>query len=351
MAAIPPDQQPPAYPLLTAEDLRGMPASLYRVKNVLPREGIAVVYGASGSGKSFLTMDLAAALSGLEEWHGHRVAPCDVLYVCQEGHNGLPQRVQAYCARHGADACHRVRYITASFSLLNAGNISMLVESIESAGIYGGVVIIDTLSAASPGADENSSVDMGRILAAAARIREECRCLVILVHHSGKDVARGMRGHSMLFAAADAVIKVTRDENRRTWELEKSKDGLDGKSHPFRLAVVETGTDEDGDPVTSCVVEPEERAADVVKRIKIPRGGNQRIVYEVAGELLRASRELGKGGAPAHHPCVQLTELVEACKGRITVEEYRVPERARLAVTGLINGGCLKLQEGWLWVP
>ncbi|WP_072293309.1 AAA family ATPase [Nitrosovibrio sp. Nv17] len=350
MAAIPPDRRPPAYPLLTAEDLRGMPATQYRVKNVLPREGIAVVYGASGSGKSFLTMDLAAALSGLEEWHGHRVASCDVLYVCQEGHNGLPQRVQAYCAYHGADACHRVRYITASFSLLNAGNIAMLVESIESAGIYGGVVIIDTLSAASPGADENSSVDMGRILAAAARIREECRCLVILVHHSGKDVARGMRGHSMLFAAADAVIKVTRDENRRTWELEKSKDGLDGKSHPFRLAVVEIGIDEDGDPVTSCVVEPEERAADVVKRTKIPRGGNQKIVYEVAGELLRDSREHGKGGAPAERPCIQFDALIESCIGRLPVDPKRTQERGQEAIIGLVNRGALKLRDGWIWV-
>jgi hypothetical protein len=226
-----------------------------------------------------------------------------------------------------------------------------LIDTVKDAGIRSGVIMIDTLSAASPGADENSSVDMGRILEALKRIRDECEGLVILVHHSGKDSSKGLRGHSSLLAALDAVIEVRREDDRRSWRLVKSKDGVDGEEYPFRLSVMELGTDEDGDSITSCVVIPEERADDAVKRVKLPKGGNQKTVYDVAGELLRKSIHFGKGGAPAERPCIRLDDLIAACRGRLAVEEDRIPERVRLAVTGLINNGCIIFREDWLRDP
>lgn len=342
--------QPRRYGLLTVADLSGMPHSKYRVKNVLPREGVAVKYGPPGSGKSFLVLDLAFAISDGAEWCGYRVEQCDVLYVCLEGQAGLPQRIQAYREYHGLESGQRIRFITAQFSLLYRDDVDALVSTVKDAGIRDGVVIIDTLSAASVGADENSSVDMGRILDAVKRIGEECGGLVILVHHSGKDATRGLRGHSSLLAASDAVIEVRREDDRRSWRLAKSKDGIDGKEHAFRLSSVELGTDDDGDPITSCIIKPEERT-DSVRRVKLPKGGNQKVVYDVAGELLRASKDSGKGGAPYGRPCVCVDELIEACRGRLAVENDRVPERVRIAVTGLVNASCLILREGWIYVP
>lgn len=166
--------------------------------------------------------------------------------------------------------------------------------------------MIDTLSAATAGLDENSSADMGRILESVKRIQDEFGGLVILIHHSGKDASRGLRGHSSLFASLDNVVHVARTEDRRSWVLVKAKDGVDGGERPFRLAVVELGIDEDGDQVTSCVIIPGERAGDSVHRVKLPTRGNQKVVYEVAGELLRKSTDFGQGGAPAAHPCIRL---------------------------------------------
>ena len=85
--------------------------------------------------------------------------------------------------------------------------------------------------------------------------------LVVLIHHTGKDATKGLRGHSSLFAALDAAVEVSRDGERREWKVAKSKDGQDGDEHPFRLEVVELGEDGDGEPVTSCVIAPEEAPA------------------------------------------------------------------------------------------
>lgn len=340
---------PRYYDLLTVADLSAMPAARYRVKSILPRDGLAAIFGPPGSAKTFLALNLAFAISEGDEWFGYRVEPCSVLYVCLEGQGGLPQRMQTYAEYHGAQGGKRLRFITEPFSLLLEDDLSALVRTINNSGLLPKVIVLDTFSAASAGADENSSADMGKLIEAAKRIREECGGLVILVHHSGKDATKGLRGHSSLSAALDVVIHVTRNDERRSWELAKSKDGADGKEHPFQLSTVELGVDKDGDPITSCVIVPGERGTDSSAQIKRPKSGNQKIVYEVIGELLRKATYFGEGGAPASHPCIRVDEVIPACRGRLLVAQDRVPERVRLAITGLINSGSLMLREHWLW--
>ena len=339
------------YTLKSTDDMSAMIPARFRVKNILMRDGLAAIFGPFSSGKSFAALDLAFAMSDGLAWFGRRVEPCDVLYIVLEGEAGLAQRVKAYRKRHGATAGKRLRFITAPFSLLFADDVDALVASVIAAGIRDGVIIIDTLNAATPGIEENGSADMGLVIAAVKRIREACGGLVILVHHAGKDATKGLRGHSSLGAALDTIIEITRDGDRRFWKLAKSKDGTDGEEYPFRLEVVEVGTDEDGDSITSCVVVPEDNACDTVRRVKVPRGGNQRVVYDVAGELLREGRNMGQGGAPATRPCIRLADLITACRGRLAVENDRVPERVRLAVTGLVNSGCIILRDDWIWLP
>ena len=70
----------------------------------------------------------------------------------------------------------------------------------------GAVVFLDTLNRAAPTADENSSKDMGEILSAAKLLQSLINGLVVLVHHTGKDATKGLRGHSSLFAALDAAV-------------------------------------------------------------------------------------------------------------------------------------------------
>lgn len=125
------------------------------------------------------------------------------------------------------------------------------------------LVVIDTLSAATPGANENVSEDMSRVLARCARIAEETGAHVCLVHHMNAEGSKP-RGHTSIFANLDNVITVRKLEGLtdadarqvREAAITKQKDGEDGKSLRFVLPAVAIGTDEDGEPVTSCVVAP-----------------------------------------------------------------------------------------------
>lgn len=117
------------------------------------------------------------------------------------------------------------------------------------------VVVIDTLSATTPGGNENSGEDMGLVLSHCKFIHRETGALVVLIHHSGKDTTRGARGWSGLRAAADAEIEVIRNGDYRVANITKLKDGADGESFSFKLKVVELGRDADGEVESSCVIE------------------------------------------------------------------------------------------------
>lgn len=346
-------EPPQRFRLLTAADLAAMPSMRWLVRGVLPLEGIGAVYGPSGSGKSFLVLDLLASVATGAEWFGCRARAAPVLYVALEGEAGIAQRVQAYQAKNRfVGAC--VRFLLEGLDIRNATDRADLVQAVRAAGWSGGVLCLDTLNRAAPGMDENDSKSMGEAIAAVKAIQAELGGLVLLVHHTGKDATKGLRGHSSLHAALDAAIEVTRTDERREWKIAKSKDGEDGQAHPFRLDVVEIGNDEDGEPITSCVVVPEENAGDAVRRVKLPSGGNQRIVWDGLQGLFKAAGDRRPDGAPEElpmgRPVLLLDEAIAKVRSRLAVESDRQTERTRQAITGLVTRGLLVLREGWIWL-
>ncbi|MER2625056.1 MAG: AAA family ATPase [Accumulibacter sp.] len=341
---------PQRFQLLTPADLASRPPARWRVRGVLPLEGIAAIFGPSGSGKSFLVLDLLAAVASGADWFGCRTKAAPVLYVALEGEAGIAQRVQAYQVKHGRLSAD-FRFLLQSLDIRNATDRADLVTAVQTAGWSGGVLCLDTLNRASPGMDENDSKSMGEVITAAKAIQAAAGGVVLLVHHTGKDLAKGMRGHSSLLAALDAALEVTRTDDRREWKIAKSKDGEDGEAHPFRLDVVEIGEDEDdGEPVTSCIVIPEKSIDDAMRRALPPKSGNQRIVWDALQDVLKASLIYGQAGAPATRPCVKLDDAVDKTRTRLVCEPRRQTERTQAAITGLVNRGLLEHREGWLWV-
>lgn len=337
------------FRLLRSSDLHELPPLEWRIRGVLPTRGLASVYGPSGSGKSFLVLDAAAAIAEGVDWFGYRVKPAPVVYCPLEGEAGFRLRVAAWEEANGRTLPADLRLVIQPFKLTDPQDVADLAEAVLSAG-NGAVTIIDTLNRAAPEADENTSADMGRILEAAKALERLTGGLVLVVHHTGKDAAKGLRGHSSLNAALDAAIEVTRDGDRREWRVAKAKDGQDGAGHPFRLEVVDLGEDDDGEAVTSCVVVPDESPQSLT-RCRLPKGGNQKVVLDALGELLRASTKYGMAGAPAVRPCVAIESAVEAIAPRLTCEPKRQRERVRQSLTGLVASGVVMLREGWLWLP
>lgn len=342
---------PSRYHLLTDSDLASLPPLLWRIHNVLPSYGLAALFGASGSGKSFLVLDMLQSLAAGADWFNCRVKACPVVYVALEGEAGLAGRVNAYRLRHGKTA-ERIRYLVQPFSLLENSDIHELAQAIKATG-GADVVVLDTLNRATPGTDENDSKSMGAIIAAAKDLQMLIGGLVLLVHHTGKDTSKGLRGHSSLYAALDCAIEVRRNADRREWVIAKSKDGTDDIAHTFILEVVKLGTNEDGEPVTSCVIRPLEGAKQSARIKMPPKSGNQKIIWEALGELFREAGAIRPNGAPADlpqgRPCIRMMDAIEQTRTRLVVEEKRQTERTQSAITGLITRGLLESREGFLW--
>ena len=340
-----PPKPEPRFKLLGSADLAALPPLQWRIRGVLPAAGVAALYGPSASGKSFLGFDMAAAVAGGRRWFDCRVEAAPVVYAALEGEAGFRLRVAAWEAHQGRKLPDGLRMVLQPFKLTEAQDVLDLAAVVPA----GAVVFVDTLNRAAPTADENSSRDMGEILEAVKRLQAMTGGLVVLVHHTGKDSTKGLRGHSSLFAAMDAAIEVSRDGDRREWKVAKSKDGQDGDAQPFKLQVETLGIDEHGDLITSCVVVRDAATQDV-KRVKLPQGGNQRLVLDALRPLFKKNGKTGKPGAPPLTPCIELEAAVTAASGHLTCETFRRSTRAREAITGLVARGVMGCNEGWLWL-
>uniref|UniRef100_UPI003CEBFCCD AAA family ATPase n=1 Tax=Polaromonas sp. DSR2-3-2 TaxID=2804622 RepID=UPI003CEBFCCD len=316
-SATEPPKPEPRYKLLGADDLRNLPALAWRVRGVLPAVGLAGLYGPSASGKSFLALDMAAAIAEGRRWFDCRVEAAPVVYAALEGEGGFRLRVAAWEAHTGRALPDGLAMVLQSFKLTEPQDIADLAAVVPA----GAVVFLDTLNRAAPTADENSSKDMGEILSAAKHLQSLINGLVVLVHHTGKDATKGLRGHSSLFAALDAAVEVSRDGERREWKVAKSKDGQDGDAQPFKLQIETLGTDDYGDTVTSCVVVRDTAAQDV-RAVKLPQGGNQRLVLDALRPMFKDGAT-GKPGAPPLARCIELEAAVSAGAGRLTCETWR----------------------------
>jgi hypothetical protein len=306
------------------------------IKHVLPRHGLGVMYGAPGSGKSFLIFDMACAVSRGIEWNGKRSAKGRVLYVIAEGAPGFAQRIKAYRLKHAATT--GLDYLFRDTpNLTDSTSVSNLIADIKAKGPYD-LIVMDTLAQVTPGANENSGEDMGRALAHCKKIAQAMNGIVLLVHHSGKDASKGARGHTSLLAACDVEIEVARIDDKRTAEVTKMKDGLDGARFGFELEWVVLGQDEDGEDITSCTVAYNEAAA---PRRRKP--GKKPTGYDLVASILAEKVGLAVGGT------VPQVDLIDACVAQIPHDPAKGDNRKRgvlRAMEQLQADGYLHIDEG-----
>lgn len=242
------------YPMVSANALSRRPPGDWLIKGVIPRADVIVLFGASGSGKSFVALDLAAAIARGEDWRGHKSKKGRVLIIAAEGGGGVGKRLKAYAQHHGLDlAGMDIGVIVAAPNFLQKEEIFEVVSTIRAGGGVD-LIIADTFAQVTPGANENAGEDMGLAMGNAKALREATGAPVLLIHHAGKDAARGARGWSGIKAAADAEIEIIKYENGgREIRISKMKDGDDGLQWGFKLEIITVGRDADGDDITSCV--------------------------------------------------------------------------------------------------
>ena len=335
------NQTKPRFTLLGINDLAALPPTEYLVKGVLPSNGLAAIFGPSGSGKTFVALDLLMAVACQTEWFGYKVKNAPVIYIGLEGKSGINNRIQAWRIKNPNLTPANFKIILDNFDLMNKANVVELAQAIIDAQMHQGVIVIDTLNQASPAADENSSQDMGVIIKYLKLLQESTGGLVLIIHHTGKNTSQGLRGHSSLKAALDANIEVVGGD-KRSWLLEKSKDGEDGKSFGFRLEVQRLGIDSDGDPITSCTVERDHSA--IFMKLE-PSGKAQKAALKVIKQALSniTNKKMAVDDA-----------ISEIAKTLTTIQSNRRNNRARKLLEDLTTGGHLSSglvdDEGWIWL-
>jgi len=223
----------------------------YLIKGLLQRRSYAELFGAPGEGKTFISLDLAYCVAAGKPWMGHKAHGGSVLYLAYEGIGGLVKRAQALRQRYGeADV---PLYVTgAAYNLREATGRASLGATLATLPDKPVLVVIDTFARALMGGDENSAQDVGAFNSAIAALVENTGACILLVHHSGKNKAAGARGSSALLGAIDTELEVDGGQviARKQRDVELTP------PLGFRLAPLIVGIDEDGDELTSCVVEP-----------------------------------------------------------------------------------------------
>lgn len=233
------------------------------VQGLLTAGGGSVLYGDSNSGKTFLVIDMAAAIARGVPWMGRQTEPGLVVYLAAESPTSVLVRLQAHQKYHGV----RVPNFAVTRNPINLfdgdADADAVVDTVRALEAKVGqpvrLIVGDTLARLSAGANENAGQDMGRVIERFDRIRTECDAHFLLIHHAGKAVAAGARGWSGIRAAIDTEIEVTDSLTGRCAEITKQRDlASKGERIGFRLGVVQLGLSKWGTPVTSCVVLPED---------------------------------------------------------------------------------------------
>jgi hypothetical protein len=318
------------FEILSIDELNARPKMTWAVKNLLPARGLAVMYGKSGTGKTFLLIDLLLAIANGDTWFGHKTTKSPVCYVCLEGASGIRKRIAAWEKKTGKSVPNNFKIITNQLNLSSERDVHDLAICIKASGFSSGVIAIDTLNAASPKMDENSSRDMGNLIDHLKLLQRQTNSLALTTHHTGKDEKQGMRGHSSLHAAIDAVIFLKCTGPTRTWNLQKIRDSEPGESHTFKLITHSLGLDEEGGTITSCSIKSD---SSVAAARPMPTAKNMALVFNQVANFIES--EHTRTGKPVSVPYEIAQE--HGAIALIHIEEFRRSNQAKKVLRKLVE--------------
>ncbi len=238
---------PEVFETLSLDEIVNMPPPQWRIDGLIPEHGLALLYGKPGEHKTFLALDMVLRTAYGLDWHGRAVRQTGVLYIAGEGRFGIGQRIKGWRKKHGLEGVDApFKLLPVAVHMLDPASIEKLKRTIDQVcaevDFEIGMVVIDTVSRSIPGQDENSQEAMSLFIDACTQIQNHCGGTVVGIHHSGKDVDRGMRGSTVLLGGCDTAIRVAKDEDRTVLSVEKQKDGEEIDDVHFTMEVVDLTT-------------------------------------------------------------------------------------------------------------
>ena len=236
------------------------------VEDFMTIGGMAVLYGDSNSGKTFFALSLAAHIATGQPFFKRQIDPGLVVYLASEAPGSIRSRMQAIKKFYGCSLENLAMVPVPLNFYANQGDANDVIELVKTIEQIKGqpvrLIIGDTLARMSAGANENSGEDMGPVMARFDAVAQATGAAMLIIHHNGKDQAKGARGWSGIRAHIDTEIEVMEKDGIRSATITKQRE-LPGKGEIiyFRLEVVEMGITKFGKPATTCVAVPDESAS------------------------------------------------------------------------------------------
>jgi hypothetical protein len=210
----PPPPQDPDFPtelerlraaLVVGDAICKIPPPDPLVEGLLDLDSLGYLYGPAGSMKTFVAVDLACCVASGTLWQGRKTVTVPVLYCVAESPGGVGQRVVAWRDAHLDADIGQLTWLTLPPNLASTASANALVDLVRELGSR--LVVLDTLARCMTGADENSAKDMGSVIAACDRVRRATSACLLGIHHTGRDLERGLRGSTALEAGCDTALE------------------------------------------------------------------------------------------------------------------------------------------------
>jgi len=243
----------------------------WMVKNIIPQDAMGMIFGASGTFKSFIAIDLCLSVAHGIDWTKRKTVAGGVVYVAAEGGAGVARRIDAWHRNVGVDVPKNFHICRVPLLLSAKLEIGALRQAIAALPQIPSLVVVDTLSQTFNG-DENSSSDIGAYLRMLnSELRAAFNCTVLVIHHTGHNATERPRGSSAITANVDFMLGCYRNDKEgmnAKLDVTKQKDGDMIKGLYFDLNRHALGNDGDGDEITSLVAEFHDAVASVRKNYK-----------------------------------------------------------------------------------
>ena len=254
-------------------------------QNLLPETGKGLVSGQWGVYKTFVVLDLAAAVIAGASFIDFKILRRGgVLFIAAEGGSEISVRLQAVL-ENKYPQIERAPFawtITCP-KLLGRKAVSELVAWANEAaahmqqefGLPLALIVIDTVVAAAgySKVGEESDASVGQaIMNVLEELARRTGALVLGVDHFGKSAETGTRGTSAKEGSADVVLallgakSISGEVTDTRLATRKRRSGASGEEFPFTVQSVDLGVDSYGGQITSLVIhwgaknsEPEKR--------------------------------------------------------------------------------------------
>lgn len=201
----------PRYDTLGIEQ---MPEAEWIVDGVLPSKSLSLIYGKSGSWKTFFALDLALSVASGIDFLGKKTRQASVAFYYLEGTWTARERVGAWQKAHDIQRVRGFGFFPRRMDITDKEERKRLIARLQAVPDSPRLIIFDTLSALMAGdRNENDTQDMQRFVGALREIRDALGATVLVVHHQ-QAYGYMPRGSTVLYNDSDTV-----------WQLKKGAKG------------------------------------------------------------------------------------------------------------------------------